>query len=57
MVTSKHPNVETRDRAEVDRKINKVQENKQGQENTLEWKQKQGTRTTGSMEQMQEQVW
>jgi len=30
MVTSKHPNVETRDRAEVDRKIIQVQENKAG---------------------------
>jgi len=30
MVTSKHPNVETRDRVEVDRKIIQVQENKAG---------------------------
>ena len=29
-MTSEHPNVETRDRAEVDRKIIKVQENKAG---------------------------
>ena len=29
-MTSKHPNVETRDRAEVDRKIIQVQENKAG---------------------------
>jgi len=30
MVTSKHLNVETRDEAEADRKINQVQENKAG---------------------------
>jgi len=30
MVTSKHLNVETRDGAEADRKINQVQENKSG---------------------------
>ena len=29
-MTSKHPNVETRDRAEGDRKIIQVQENKAG---------------------------
>ena len=29
-MTSKHPNVETRDRVEVDRKIIQVQENKAG---------------------------
>jgi len=29
-VTSKHPNVETRDRVEADRKIIQVQENKAG---------------------------
>ena len=33
-MTSKHPNVETRDRAETNRKII------QGQENKPEWKQK-----------------
>ena len=45
----KHPNVETRDRAEVDRKIN------QGQENKPERKQKQGTSVTGMMEEKQGQ--
>ena len=49
MVTSKHPNVETRDRAEVDRKTIQVQENK------AERKQKWGTRITGTMEEKQGQ--
>ena len=48
-MTSKHPNVETRDRAEVDRKITQVQENK------LEWKQKRGTSVTGTTEEKQGQ--
>jgi len=49
MVTSKHLNVETRDRAEVNRKIIQSQENK------LERKQKQGTSVTGTMEEKQGQ--
>jgi len=48
-VTSKHPNVKTRDRVEVDRKIIQVQENK------LERKQKQGTSVTGMTEEKQGQ--
>ena len=48
-MTSKHPNVETRDRAEVDRKIIQVQENKPEQ------KQKQGTSVTGTTEEKQGQ--
>ena len=48
-MTSKHPNVETRDRVKVDRKIIQVQENK------LEWKQKQETSVTGTTEEKQGQ--
>ena len=48
-VTSKHPNVETRDRAEVDRKIIQVQENKP------ERKQTRGTSVTGMTEEKQGQ--
>ena len=48
-MTSKHPNVETRDRAEVDRKII------QGQENKPEQKQKWGTSFTGTTEEKQGQ--
>jgi len=48
-VTSKHPNVETRDRVEADRKIIQVQEN------NPEWKQKWGTSVTGTMEEKQGQ--
>ena len=48
-MTSKHPNVETRDRAEADRKIIQVQENKP------ERKQKWGTSATGMTEEKQGQ--
>jgi len=51
-VTSKHPNVETRDRAEADPRYRKI---KQGQENKLEQKQKWGTSVTGTMEEKQGQ--